>query len=253
MKIASYVNIHGAVAGFQEKGQICLYERDTDGWLKTREVPLALHPDLSLSEIKAGIRHAVAQLDDCKVFVVREVRGGLNAVLQEEFGFRTWKSEGSLVEQLDSVARHDQEIIAEQAAPAAGHTCGTQAGRSGCGDGCSSRPSAPAPGMPDISKPLPVPESLGNGRYRINLAYILASDSSLNSKQVLVPFMAEVAFKQLEVLCDHPPRWFARELYKLDLRVSSKQPDSSGRGVRVLVVPITAEAVPADHEGGTCP
>lgn len=254
MKIASYVNIHGAVAGFLEEGRICLYEKDADGWLKTREVPLALCPDLSLSEIKAAIRRAVLQLDGCRVFVVREVKGVLNAVLQEEFGFRTWKSEGPLLEQLDSVARHDQELVAQQAAKSPGHTCGTQAGRSGCGGGCSSRPSAPAAGVPETAKPLPSPESLGNGCYRIDLAEILASDSSLNSKQVLVPFMAGVAFKQLEVLCDHPPRWFTRELHKLDLTVSSEQPASSGKGVRVLVVPITAEAVPTEiNERGAHP
>jgi len=246
--------MHDAVTGFLEEGRICLYERDTDGWLKTREVPLALHPDLSLSEIKAAIRRAVAQLDDCTVFVVRETRGVLNAVLQEEFGFRTWKSEGLLVEQLDSVARHDQELVAEQAAKAAvSHACGTQAGRSGCGGGCSSRTSVPAEGLPDAAKPVPAPESLGNGCYRIDLAEILASDTGLNSKQVLVPFMAAVPFTQLEVLCDHPPRWFARELHKLDLTVSAEQPDSSGKGVRVLVVPVAPETVPTGHERGTCP
>ena len=247
MKIASYINTEGAVAGFHEKGRICLYEQGENGWLQTKEVPFALHQDLSLSELKAAIRQAVAQLDDCRIFVVREARGVLNSVLQEEFGFRTWKSEGPLVEQLDSVARHDQELVAEQAAkPAIDHTCGTQAGRLGCGDGCSSRPFAPAAGVSEIATPLPAPEPLGDGCYRINLAEFLANDSSLNSKQVLVPFMAGVAFKQLEVLCDHPPRWFARELYKLDLAVSSEQPDSNGTGVRVLVVPITAEAVPTD-------
>jgi len=83
---------------------------------------------------------------------------------------------------------------------------------------------------------------VGNGCYRINLAQILAHDSNLNSKLVLVPFMENVSFKQLEVLCDHPPRWFARELHKLNLTVASEQPNSNGKGVNVLVVPVKAEA-----------
>ena len=247
MKIASYVNTYGTVASFQEKGQICLYEKESESWVKTKEVPLDLNPDLPLAEIKAGIRQAVAELDDCKVFVVHEFRGLLNAVLQEEFGFRTWKSEGSLLEQLDSVERHDKEfVIAQAVSDAVAHTCSVPTGHSGCGSGCSSGKSSPyaykRADHPDFGKAIPAPQSVGDGCYRINLANILANDTSLNSKQVLVPFMEGVTFKQLEVLCDHPPRWFARELYKLDLTVASEQPNSAGKGCKVLVVPIKADA-----------
>lgn len=246
MKIASYVNANGAVVGFQEKGQICLYEKEAENWVTIKEVPLDLNPDLPLAEIKTGIREAVTELDDCKVFVVKEFRGLLNAVLQEEFGFRTWKSEGSLLEQLDSVEQHDKEfVIAEAARNAAAHTCSVPTGGGGCGGGCSSGKSGPytykRADHPDFGKAIPAPQSVGDGCYRINLANILANDSSLNSKQVLVPFMEGVTFRQLEVLCDHPPRWFARELYKLNLTVASEQPNSAGKGCKVLVVPIKAD------------
>lgn len=247
MKIASYVNANGAVVGFQEKGQICLYENEAETWIKIKEVPLDLNPDLPLAEIKTGIREAVTELDDCKVFVVQEFRGLLNAVLQEEFGFRTWKSEGSLLEQLDSVAQHDKEfVIAEAARNASAHTCSVPSGGGGCGGGCSSGSGSPyrykRADHPDFGKAIPAPQAVGDGCYRINLASILANDSGLNSKQVLVPFMEAVTFTQLEVLCDHPPRWFARELYKLNLTVASEQPNSNGKGVNVLVVPITGTA-----------
>jgi len=247
MKIASYVNTDSTVVGFQQKGRICLYERDAEGWSMTKEVPLDLNPDLSLAEIKAGIRQAVAELGDCKVFVVHELKGMLNAVLQEEFGFRTWRSEGSLLEQLEFVARHDKEFLIEQAVRnAAAHTCRVPANGSGCGGGCSPGNGNPyrykRADHPDFGTAVPAPQAVGNGCYRINLAQILAHDSNLNSKLVLVPFMENVSFKQLEVLCDHPPRWFARELHKLNLTVASEQPNSNGKGVNVLVVPVKAEA-----------
>lgn len=247
MKIASYVNADGAVAALQEKGQICLYEKGAESWVKIKEVPLDLNPDLPLAELKIGIRQAVDALDDCTVFVVQEFRGLLNAVLQEEFGFRTWKSEGSLLEQLDSVEQHDKEfVIAEAARNAAAHTCSVPTGGGGCGGGCSSGKGSPyhykRADHPDFGKVLPAPQAVGDGCYRINLASILANDSSLNSKQVLVPFMEGVPFRQLEVLCDHPPRWFARELHKINLAVASEHPNSDGKGVRVVVIPIEATA-----------
>lgn len=239
MKIACYVNERGSVAGLDEKGWLCLYEQDAEGWTKIMESPLDMTSGQSLQEIKAGISHAVAQFDDCEVFVVRELRGLLHAVLKEEYGFRTWKSEGSLVEQLDFVARHDHDLVAAQAVrKAAAHTCAAPAGHSGCGGGgCGSRTFGRAMPRQESGNPLPTPKPLGNGCYRINLAEILEKDSGLNSKQVLVPFMAEVAFKRLEVLCDHAPRWFARELGKLNLAVASEEPDMSGKGTMVVVVP----------------
>jgi Fe-only nitrogenase accessory protein AnfO len=239
MKIACYINERGSMAGLDEKGWICLYEQDAEGWAKIMESPLDMTSGQSLQAIKAGIRHAVAQFDDCEVFVVSELKGLLHAVLKEEYGFRTWKSEGALVEQLDSVARHDQDFVAAHAVrEATVHTCAAPAGHSGCGGGgCGSRPFSRATAQSESGTPLPAPKPLGDGCYRINLAEILENDSSLNSKQVLVPFMACVAFKRLEVLCDHVPRWFGRELGKLNLVVASEEPDMSGKGMMVIVVP----------------
>jgi len=247
MKIASYVNTCGAVAGLHEKGRICLYEKSAEGWSSVKEIPLDVNTDMPLSNIKADITHAIAQLDDCKVFIVNGFGGLFHAVLKEECGFRTWMSEGSLLEQLDSVARHDHDFVAAQAARSTtDHICSAPTSRSGCGGGCSSHSPGSFTDLPESGKPLPVPQSLGDGCYRINLAKILNNDASLNSKQVLVPFMAGVAFKRLEVLCDHAPRWFDRELHKLNLTVASEQPGSTGKGVKVLVVPVKAEAVQHD-------
>ncbi|SKA15109.1 Fe-only nitrogenase accessory protein AnfO [Trichlorobacter thiogenes] len=244
MEIATYLNTKGAIAGCHEKGRICVYEQTEDSWTAIKEIALEMDLDLSLSEMKVRIKAAIAQLDDCEVFVVQEFRGLLHALLKEEFGFRTWKSEGTLLEQLEYVARHDREFVAAQAAlAAAGHSCSSSESHSNCGGGCSSRrpqrgaaPSAPAQPLP---QPVPVGDSC-DGYYQINLAEILKKDSSLNSKQVLVPFMSGVAFKKLEVLCDHPPRWFSNELGKLNLTVASELPDSTGAGLKVMVVPMQA-------------
>jgi len=244
MKIAAYVNSHGAVAGYHEKGRICVYEQTVDSWIKLKEIILTMDLDLSLSEIKVRIKAAIAQLDDCEVFIVQEFRGLLHALLKEEFGFRTWKSEGALLEQLDYVARHDRELVSAQAALAAvGHSCSTSESHSGCGGGCSTRRPQWNSASSEHAQPLPQPVPVGDsndGYYKINLAEILKMDTSLNSKQVLVPFMSCVTFKKLEVLCDHPPRWFSNELGKLNLNVSSELPDSTGHGLKVMIVPITA-------------
>ena len=244
MKIATYLNTKGAVAGCHEKGRIYVYKQTADSWTAIKEIPLKMDQDLSLSEMKIRIKTAIAQLDDCEVFIVKEFRGLLHALLKEEFGFRTWKSEGTVLEQLDFVARHDKEFLAAQAAlAAAGHSCSSSESHSGCGGGCSSRRPQRGSAASESTQPLPQPVPVGDsndGYYQINLAEILKKDVSLNSKQVLVPFMSGVTFKKLEVLCDHPPRWFSNELGKLNLMVESELPDSAGQGLKVMVVPIQA-------------
>jgi Fe-only nitrogenase accessory protein AnfO len=240
MKIAGYVDKQGFVAGFHEPGRICLYEESAGAWSRIKDIPFAVHPDLSLSELKAGLREAVAELGDCRVFVLREVRGLVNSLLLEEFGFRTWRLQGALCDHLDAIAGHDREFVARDKPGREGavHACAAPAAGSGCGAGCSTRTPRPAGDLQESAKPFPAPVALGGGRYRIDLQEILAGDARLNSKEVLVPFMAGTGFQELEVLCDHQPRWFARELHKLKLTVAGEKPNDGGQGIRVLVVPL---------------
>jgi endonuclease/exonuclease/phosphatase family metal-dependent hydrolase len=59
---------------------------------------------------------------------------------------------------------------------------------------------------------LPQPVSEANrDHYQINLVHSLER-SGLNSRQLLLNFLKNSAFDELDVLCDHLPRWFEHEL-----------------------------------------
>jgi Fe-only nitrogenase accessory protein AnfO len=205
MKIAAYVNPQGEVEGFSEHGSIRLYESGAMGWAIAREFRFGVTYDMTLSDIKSALRKAVSLLGDCRVFVFGETRGLLYAILQEELGYRVWNSKGLAEDCLDAVALKNAEALQvprpKPPQPEAGGGCGGMTRLSG------------APGQPLVE-----PLALGNGRFRIDLAAVLAANPASNSQEVLLPLLRRADFAVLDIACDHLPRWFEGVLAALGLR-----------------------------------
>ncbi len=247
MKIAAYVDDSGAATGFYEKGQICLYDQVSGQWEITQKIPLQINQEMRLLEIKELFFSAIFQLEGCKVFIVREFKGLFHALLIEELGFHTWKSEGTMREQLDNVVRQEAEYVVElekQALANANKPKVRVASSGGCGGGCSplrlAAMAGQAGGPCESACDVPLPVLIGDiseGRYSINLAEILDENPSLNSRQILMPALEETSFKMLEIICDHIPRWFNNELRNLKLMAEPEVPDESGKWLKVVVSP----------------
>ena len=244
MKIATFVNDSGEVAGFYEKGKLCRYELISGQWTITRKVPLEIDSEMGLLQTKELFFAAMSQLDDCRVFIVKKFKGLFHALLMEELGFHTWISEGSTHEQLDNVVLLEQQYVAElekQALADAAKPPVQSSGHGGCGGGCSParRPAATgAQSEPSVARgDIPLPAPIGApelGHYLINLSDILRDNPALNSREVLIPALEGSSFQKLEIICDHIPRWFYHELRNLKLKAGPEVPDASGR-LTVLV------------------
>jgi Fe-only nitrogenase accessory protein AnfO len=241
MKIATFINDNGQIAGFQEKGTICLFGQENGTWEVQNEINLDLTNETQIGAVKAKIKQAVSLLAGCEVFLVGEMKGAMHVFL-EEMGFRVWKSAGTVTQQLDYVAQKDAEMVLTSTM-AENQACGNQ-NFSGCGSGCCSGKHqvsdlgqvVSAVMLSPLDKKQFVVE-VSDGFFRIDLAKVLAGNPSLNSKQVLIPFMKETALRKLEILCDHIPRWFNQVVTQLNLQVESEVIDDSGRGVTVIVMP----------------
>ena len=199
-------------------------------------------------ETKDQFFKAMSQFEDCKVFIVKKFKGLFHALLMEELGFHTWKSEGPIGEQLDNVVLLEKEYVAElekQALANAGKPVVKASGHGGCGGGCSSSSRQSAPSRQDcepcgVSYDIPLPVLVGDiqeGRYLINLAEIINDNPALNSRQVLIPALEDTSFKKLEIICDHIPRWFYNELRNLKLAAEPEVPDETGQWLKVVVSP----------------
>jgi Fe-only nitrogenase accessory protein AnfO len=210
MKIAAIVDEEGRVVNRLENGRLRLYEQTPEGWTLLKQIGLEVRGGMGLAEVKALLKQTFAQLEDCRVFLVGELRGLLFVLLQES-GFRIWKSEGNIVEQMDQVVRKEAEAVKV------------------------------------VEQPVPAPVPVGpfsEGHYQINLAEVLKNDPGLNSKQVLIPFMEKLAFQKLEILCEHLPRWFPHECERLNLRAETGAPDPARHEMKVILLPKTKITLP---------
>lgn len=237
MKIATYVDHAGEIANVYERGVVRVYDDTTGAWRLIREIPFEITLDMSLAEVKAVLHTAVAQLDDCRTFLSGEVRGLIYSLLQEESGFRVWKSRGQPEAQLDQIARQDAELAvnrekeaAERAFAALFSSPSGGCGGGGCGGGGGSRKRS-GEALRAIQS---MTETLGDGHVRINLSDILSRYKNANSMDVLVPLLEDGRFRSLEILCDHLPRWFDRKVADLNMTAEVRP---SGRGVNAVVVP----------------
>jgi Fe-only nitrogenase accessory protein AnfO len=239
MRIATFLSADGAVSAPFAASSVCLFERAGDGWATVKKLDYRPIPEMGVNDARRSLRDIAAQLTDCEVFLLGELRGYAHVWL-DEMGFRTWKSEGTLEEQLESVAAQDALSVDGQAI-AEPASCGTArgCGSGGCASGgCSANGSIGRPIDFDAAHPVPNPEPVGNaadGRFRIDLAFILETDPALNSRNVLIPILEKKKYNSLDVHFDHLPRWFygALDALGLEADIAESAPPSHGIDARI--------------------
>jgi len=239
MQIAAYIDETGSVSSFDRAGSVCLFGREESGWVERDRIGIDFVDQPALAPRKAVLRDLAARLGTCRVLLLGQVTGILPAILQEELGFRIWRSEGELTDQLDSVAAREAEA-AEEAAKAALSppipvpTAPLSFG-GGCGGSSPRRRGGPAPTADILAQAKTALEIVGHpdeSRFRLDLAACLASGAGLNSRDILVPILIGPPFRSLEILCDHPPRWLAETVAGLGLIATIESLDA---GVRVTL------------------
>jgi hypothetical protein len=67
----------------------------------------------------------------------------------------------------------------------------------------------------------------------VDLRDVMAHKTTLNSKELLLPFFQSTPFRQLEIICDHIPCWFQSELSILGLRANVESSDGGQMKIHV--------------------
>lgn len=239
MKIAVCVDSDGNMSGLYEGASLQLYEREHEAlWQLTRQVPMGISAEMDIAAVKGVLRGAVAELEGCKILLSTEVRGLLYSILQEEMGFTTWKSKGDLQDQLNQVAQNDPgwvQQLAEAAAEA--KRLAEEAPASCCGGGGGGGRKKRSSSCSDNAPQLPQPECVAEGLYRFDLEGILAKHEQFNSQQLLIPFLENTRFQELEVLCGHVPRWLNKKLDELNLVAEFEELNGSRAALKIRILP----------------
>jgi len=201
MEIAVFQDISGKTQSFFEPGIIKVYSRNMEKWEISKEIIFRIDNITSLSAVRERIRNMAEALEDCKVFVGREVKGLPYNVL-DGMGFNTWELEGTPKEFLDFVFEKEQEE-AEEAAKA------------------------------KTADQLSLIEEIKDGNYFLDLKKVQESNVNLTSKGILLPFLNATTFYELKIICGHVPPWFQATFKKLNLESESQSISQNEIIVRV--------------------
>jgi Fe-only nitrogenase accessory protein AnfO len=223
MKIAAYVDDQGRPLAPQEPGLVRIFERahgepanGEPGGGAWRHVSDTAFEGIDADSIGALTRRTEQLgrlLGSAEVLLVREVKG-IAVTLLQNLGLNLWRIEGPPEAALGAVFQAFERTAREQ---------------------------------PDPARFFEPGETLGE--YRIDLAAVLAADSSLNSQLVLVPFLQQTPFTRLEVACEHPPRWLGKLLPTAGFEWDDRTED----GVCALVIrPSSESACGRANPAGGC-
>ncbi|OAV65927.1 Fe-only nitrogenase accessory protein AnfO [Bacteroidales bacterium Barb6XT] len=210
MKIAALVDEKGNALPFSESGTIKLYDFDDCGSRCLREIAYDPAGKLTLSAIRPYLSGIVAQLDGCKTFAMQKKAGLFNVIFEEELGVRIWGVSGSPVAVFPQIKEQAEALGAELDA---------------CAGGCFSCHGGGQTGGAEMIIPAPSPVGdIDSGMFQINLIEVQQKNSSLNSQEILLPFLeGKKDFIELEIICMHVPKWLDRELGALNLQLAVEE------------------------------
>lgn len=234
MKIGAYIDEAGNLTSLRKKGLLRVYEGAAHDWRPIQDISLDISEETALPKIREALDGADAAMgEDCRVVLSSEARGFFYSYL-EEIGIRTWKSNAPVMEALPAVEKGEIEKAAKAA------EC--QEKHEGCSSGgCGTKSKT----LVSITPLRPVAaQDLGDGRYLLDLAATLKKNPALNSRQVLLPILADTPFKTLEILCDHLPRWFDQHIAEKGLKAQVETLENS-RIVKATVTRDAEAATPA--------
>lgn len=199
MKIAAFINQKGECLPIYAKGKIRIYSDESGKWLQTVDLLFELDNQQTIDVVRDSLIKLLKRLEKegCHDLIARDVRGFPLSIM-DGMGFEMWRLDGAPDAYLD--------LIREER----GRQCKTL------------EDLVPISEEEVISLlPLPVDGKEQEGRYHINLIRSLAA-SGMTSKQLLLPFIREKRCQTLEVICDHLPKWFDKELasYQMGYQVT---------------------------------
>lgn len=176
--IAVYVDGNGETASLNRPGKLVLYRKRQGRWKVCREKGFAPVPEEGMGGLRRMMGEIIEFMDQCRVFVGHTVTG-IPYFELEKYGRTVWEMQGKPGEFLEHVLeREEEESRQDQKAPLVA---------------------------------VPVPEEVGEGRYRVSIKEIQDSGGGITSKQVLQPFLRRGNFYELEITCSHVPPWLKAE------------------------------------------
>lgn len=192
-QVAIFVDNHGESTLLQEAENVNVYVNEDENWHLIKNIPFALFGVKDLNDTRERISKLIESLDNCNIIVGEEFTGLIYTVFHSA-NFKIIEASGKPEEFLDELIvkleEYEAELLSQKAKAAA------------------------------IEEPVALDKE---GYYYLDLNELQKNNSSISSKQALVPFLKNKTFYELQVICSHVPPWLENELEKLGYNKNIEQ------------------------------
>ncbi len=199
MRIAIFMDPEGNTQTFDRSGMVKIYqENENSGWTCTDQVPFYINTDMILSDIRKSINTLIPHLIHCKILIAQRSIGIFQTIFEEELHLRLFLVHGHAVPYLSVIKEQYKAQIRDSILK------------------IESKKKDAEDIYPILN------EEHGKLCYRINLVKVQEKNSSMSSKEILLPFFQKEQFTELEVICLHIPKWIERELVNFNMAVRTE-------------------------------
>lgn len=200
MNIGVLVDTEGKTSSLEQDGMLKIFCQRDARWQLQRERTYAISQIDTPDRMRGYLSQVGDWLKDCQHFVVRRIRGVHLANL-DNYRLSFWEIDGFPESCFDYILKSQNE------------------------------------GMLPAQNPEPVlPVEQEPGHYFVDLTEVMNHTTTLNSRQVLEPFLRANPFQRLEIRCLHMPKWLESELPVLHLRAEVQEGPGKDE-VKVLLFP----------------
>lgn len=197
-KIAVYLDGNGRSMSFDASGKLSVFSKENDKWEIISEIPLTINKEDSINELREQIISAADKMGECRVIVGKSVFGLAFNVFNSK-GYSIWEFDGEPQSFLDYIDEREEQQKKEEALAAA------------------TRENEEGDNFIQF-------EEVSDGCYKANLIE-LQQKFKATSKKLLIPFLNNCRFKELQLICGHIPPWIEYELDKYKLQMRSEKND----------------------------
>lgn len=184
VEIAVFLNSKGKTVTLNESGIIKVFLKQGEEWRVIKKIIFESEDSISLKIFRDNVKKMAEALEKCRVFVASEVKGIPYTIL-DSMGFNTWELDGFPDDFLEFVLKNEENEKDKRETPE--------------------------------TVPVPIKNGIGEN-YFIDLKTEIQNNSKFSSKQILLPFLHNIKFKELEIICGHVPPWFEGEFKNLNLQ-----------------------------------
>lgn len=175
-RIAVFHDDLGALAAPTAASAVAVYVRGERDWSEDKIHSFSLTSGAGLSELREQMQTLAANLGDCRIVVGAEDHGAPYGVL-DKLGFYICMMDRFETEALEGVRKGVLAAV-------------QQATRPQCGMLPTSRPREIAP-----------------GRFFLDMCEAKITDPLFTARESILVFVETTPFEQLQIKCDHEPRW----------------------------------------------